>query len=214
MTAFGPNSRAVASPRTIRLGVVCGLFTCCAYPLLIFAHPRKLPATILAAFIGPALGVACLGLRQLLDLDARRASSALGAFLNFAAGVLFSAMLLVQLAVDVTAAGQEISQQVAAIWLGLDVAWDTYIGLGTLCFSLAMRRHPRFGPGFSYTGLAIATALLALNLYTFPIPPGAAGLMDVGPLVGLWYLAVTLQMWRSLSWAGERVPSGPEHEHT
>ena len=30
-----------------------------------------------------------------------------------------------------------------AIWLGLDVAWDAYIGLGTLFLALAMLRHPR-----------------------------------------------------------------------
>jgi hypothetical protein len=25
--------------------------------------------------------------------------------------------------------------------------------------------------------------------------------MDVGPFIGLWYLAVSVQMWRSLRWA-------------
>ena len=31
-----------------------------------------------------------------------------------------------------------------------------------------------------------------------------AGLVDLGPAIGLWYLAVTVQMWRSLRWARER----------
>jgi hypothetical protein len=38
-------------------------------------------------------------------------------------------------------------------------------------------------------GLALAAAVLALNLSTFPTPPAEAGLVDVGPAIGLWYLA-------------------------
>lgn len=128
--------------------------------------------------------------------------------LNALAGALFAAMALVQMAVDYSLAQEKISREVSAIWLGLDVAWDTYIGLGTLCFALAMLRHPRFGRVFAVSGLVIAVALLALNFYTFPTPPGEAGLVDLGPKVGLWYLAVTIQMWRSLAWARGRASPG------
>jgi hypothetical protein len=46
-----------------------------------------------------------------------------------------------------------------------------------------------------------ATAALAAMLG----PPANAGLVDIGPLVGLWFLAATVQAWRSLGWARLRV---------
>jgi hypothetical protein len=82
----------------------------------------------------------------------------------------------------------------------LDVAWDVYIGLGTGCFAIAMLRHPRFGKAMGIAGLVLAAAVLGFNLFTFPIPPAEAGLLDVGPAIGLWYLVATILMWRSMSW--------------
>ena len=79
-------------------------------------------------------------------------------------------------------------------------AWDGYIGLGTICFGLAMLRHPRFGRVFGVSGIVIGAGLLALNLWTFPSPPVNAGLVDLGPAVGLWYLVVTIRMASSFSW--------------
>lgn len=195
------DSAATAGLKAVRLGIVAGFFACLAYPLVVFVPLPKLATTTLAACFGPALGVACFGLRRLLDLETPQVSSALGSLLNALAGGLFSAMLLVQMAVDYSAGGEKVSAQVSAIWLGLDVAWDAYIGLGTICFALAMLRHPRFGRVFAFSGMAIAAGLLALHLYTFPTPPQNAGLVDLGPAVGLWYLVVTIQMWRSLAWA-------------
>ncbi len=88
-----------------------------------------------------------------------------------------------------------------AVWLGLDVAWDVYIGLGTVLFGVSMLRHPRFGRPFGISGIILGLGLLVLNLYTFPAPPANAGLMDLGPFIGFWYLAVSVQTWRSLGWA-------------
>jgi hypothetical protein len=142
----------------------------------------------------------------LLELETPRLSSTLGSLLNALAGALFSAMGLVQLAVAYSAAGDKVATPFVAIWLGLDVAWDAYVGFGTICFALAMMRHPRFGRIFAFFGMAIGAGLLALHLYTFPTPPQNAGLVDLGPALGLWYLVVTIQMWRSLSWAKSSCP--------
>jgi hypothetical protein len=60
----------------------------------------------------------------------------------------------------------------------------------------------RFLESLADRAWAIAVALLALNLAAFPENPGDAGLIDVGPLVGLWYLGVTVCMAQSLHWAG------------
>jgi hypothetical protein len=187
--------------KAVQVGIVAGFITCLTYPLLVFVPLPKFASTTLAACFGPALAVACFGLKRLLDWESPQVSSALGALLNALAGALFSAMALVQMAVGYTAGREKVSAQMEAIWLGLDVAWDAYIGIGTLFFALAMLRHPRYGKAFAFSGLIIAAGLLALNFYTFPAPPASAGLVDLGPAIGIWYLMVTIQMWRSLPWA-------------
>jgi len=194
-------SAAPAGLKAVQLGIVAGFFTCLAYPLLTFVALPKLATTTLVACFGPALAVASFGLRRLLDWETPLVSSVLGTLFNALGGALFSATVLVQMAVRYFVGAEKVSAQVSAIWLGLEVAWDAYIGLGTLCFALAMLRHPRFGRVFAFSGVAIAVGLLALNFYTFPTPPSIAGLVDLGPAIGAWYLVVTIQMWRSLHWA-------------
>ena len=104
---------------------------------------------------------------------------------------------------------QQVSPQVAeaafqagnGIQLGLDVAWDVFLAIGTAMLAWNMREHPRFGWAYAATGLLLAAALVGLNLAAFPENPGRAGWIDVGPLVGGWYLWVTLRMAASLGWA-------------
>ncbi|MDH3402180.1 MAG: hypothetical protein OES32_07130 [Acidobacteriota bacterium] len=193
--------------RWIETGIAAGIAASALYPLILFA-PLPFVATVtLAALLGPAIGAASLGLRALLRLGDDSVASTLGAVSNLLAGALFTAMVLVQLAVR---HGQPpAADGLVGVWLGLDVAWDVYIGLGTLCFAWAAARHPRFGWRFALPGLAIGALVVALNLWTFPTPPAEAGSVDVGPLVGLWYLAATVQSWRSLGWARERTGTPP-----
>jgi hypothetical protein len=103
-------------------------------------------------------------------------------------------MMLVQL----TARYRGEDEYAQAAWLGLDVAWDIYIGVGTLLFAVAMFAHEWFGKIYGITGATIAVLLLFLNLWTFPTPPANAGLFDAGPLIGGWYLVVTVGAFRGL----------------
>ena len=190
---------------SVQVGIVAGFVACFAYPLATFAHPPKLVTVSLIACFGPALAIACYGLRQLLDCQGAKISASLGLLLNALGGALFCVMAFVQLAVEYSSGAQEVSPSIVSIWLGLDVAWDAYIGLGTVCFALAMLRHPRFGLLFCILGVAIGGGLLALHLWTFPTPPQSAGLVDLGPPLGLWYFVVTIQMWRSMAWLRQHV---------
>jgi hypothetical protein len=195
--------------RWIRLGVVAGLSASVLYPVLLFAPLPLAAAGTAAALLGPAIGIGSLGLRQLIVLKDRSVAATLGAIANFTAGALFTAMLLVQLAVrygvpDGAQGG------LVGVWLGLDVAWDTYIGVGTLCFAWAMLRHPRFRWPFALPGFLAGVLVLVLNLYTFPTPPAEAGSVDVGPFVGVWYLAVSVRAWQSLGWARRQLGLLPQ----
>lgn len=190
--------------RWILAGIVGGLAASALYPALLFVPLPLVATATAAALLGPSISIGSVGLRYLLALDGRSVAATLGAISNVAAGALFTAMLLVQLAVR-SGAEAGAAQALVGVWLGLDVAWDVYIGLGTLFFATAMLRHPRFRWPFAVPGLVLGSAVLALNLATFPTPPAEAGSVDVGPFVGLWYLAATVQAWRSLSWAREQL---------
>jgi hypothetical protein len=188
--------------RWIQVGVVGGLCASILYPVLLFA-PLPLAATAgVAAFLGPAIGVGSLGLYHLIRLHAPSVAAAIGVVHNIIAGALFTGMALVQLAVRARA--PEAARDLVGVWLGLDVAWDVYIGLGTLAFAWAMGSHPRYRWAFAAPGLALGLLVIVLNLIPFPVPPAEAGSFDVGPFVGLWYLAATIQAWRSLPWARQR----------
>jgi hypothetical protein len=50
------------------------------------------------------------------------------------------------------------------------------------------------GAWFAVPGLLIGGLLLSFNTATFPSPPADAGLVDLGPLVGLWYLVVFVRL--------------------
>jgi hypothetical protein len=195
--------RADVDIRWIKTGIVAGLCASILYPTLIFAPLPLKPVAALAAFLGPAIGIGSIGLHFLVRLNGHSVAAALGAIHNVLAGCLFSAMALVQLAAKQHA--PDSVQDLVSVWLGLDVAWDVYIGLGTLFFAYAMMRHPRFRWPFSAPGFVLGALVIVLNLIPFPLPPAEAGSIDVGPFVGLWYLAVTIQAWRSLQWASQRL---------
>src|SRR5712691_10824715 len=95
-------------------------------------------------------------LKGLLDVERPMVSSALGLLLNAMGGVLFSAMALMHWGGGLLVSGEKVSTALTGIWLGIDLAWDAYIGLGTICFAVAVLRHPRFGRVFAFSGLAIA----------------------------------------------------------
>jgi len=201
----------------IRLGAVCGLLTSVIYPALAFGSLPELAAIALACAIGPLLGVASIGLYHFMAPVKKTVSLQIAAAGNVLAGSFLTMMLLVQSSLflkmekAITGLSDEATaDMLKAIWrgvdsvqLGLDVLWDVYISIGTILFAMNMLKHPRFGRVFGFSGMVFGAALLALNIYTFPAPPWDAGLIDLGPLVGLWYLAVTIQVFRSFRWVRE-----------
>jgi hypothetical protein len=181
---------------------------------MLFLHLPKPVLVVLVAALGPLLAVTTLGLGKLLQLPRPSVPAQLAVMFNFAGGALVSAMLLVQLAIKARLQGAQASPEIVGIWLGLDVAFDVYVSLGTGLLALAMIRHPRFGKVIGGIGLVLAAVLLALNLFTFPTPPADAGLFDLGPIVALWYVVVLVQAGRSLRWANTVASAGADEVHS
>lgn len=200
--------------RWILTGAICGLLTSLIYTAVQILHFPLMITVILAGSIGILLSIAAIGLYQLLRLHRKTVSLQLAALFTVIAGVTVNLMLIVQLTVRQymslymeEATNEYARDTLTQIWkavdkvqLGLDISWDFYITVGTFLFGVNMLRHPLFGKIFGTTGMLIAVLLLGFNLYTFPVPPAAAGLIDFGPLLGLWYAIVAIQVFRSLKW--------------
>ncbi len=75
----------------------------------------------------------------------------------------------------------------------LDIAYDIWLTLGGAFLSVACMRHPWFGKIYGWTGIMAFGGLLFLNLFTFPYVPAESGLFDLGPVVGLWFVALLIQ---------------------
>lgn len=184
----------------IQIGIVCGLLVSIIYPLLIFVPLPDVLQITLIVFFGPLLSIASVGLYYFLIIHKKTIAASIAVVSNIIAGVLITLMFLVQTAIR-SSKPQVIPEGENWIWnsfnhihYGLDVTWDSYIFLGTFFFALVMFKHPSFGKIFSISGIAIAVAMISINIFSFPIPPGSASLIDMGPFIGLWYLAVTIRI--------------------
>jgi hypothetical protein len=204
----------------IKVGVVAGLFVSVIYPLIIFTHLPFHVTLFLAASVGPLLSISSIGLYFFIKIHRKTVSLQIATLFNIIAGAIFNMMLIVQMAIrkginDYIAEATDSTMQELLRWilksvnkvqLGLDISWDVFILVGSFLFALNMLRHPRLGRTIGLMGLFIACMTLGLNLYTFPTPPEEAGLVDLGPLIGLWYLIIAILILRSWKWLGSALP--------
>jgi hypothetical protein len=208
----------VGSSRLALTAGVAGLLAVATYTVIVSAPLGDVVAPVIASLFGPLLAGASVALYLVLATERATLAGLLAAIANVAAGALVTAMLLVQLAVDdAEERSPKLSPSVEdafdRVEFGLDLSWDTFISAGTILFGCAMLAHPRFGRWFGLSGIGIGVALYALNFASFPTPPSDSGLVDLGPLVGLWYAVVsvrTLRLRRVIAHSGRQARSiGP-----
>ena len=174
-----PSERLLRSDsRTwAELGLVSGVVAVAAYAVASAVPMSPALQAVAVSIFGPGIALASAGLYEVLRLHRSTVGLKIGLVANIAAGI--------------TANGLQV---------GLDVAWDVFLAFGTFLLALNMWTHPRFGHVFAITGGVLAALLLTLNLGTFPEPPPDGGLVDPGPLVGLWYLVAAIRIGSSLRW--------------
>jgi hypothetical protein len=209
-----PTAQPSLVPQWARVGAACGFLAVVSYTLISAASLTAAQGLVVACIFGPTLAAASTGLYHVLRLHRPTVTLDLGLMANVAAGVTVTLMLFAQLGVkrwfelrfgegsrDSSEPTLHNAFEAAnGIQLGLDVAWDLFLALGTVLLAWNMWHHPRFGRLLTVTGAAIAVALAVANLAVFPEPPGDAGSVDLGPLIGLWYLIVTIRLAGSVHW--------------
>lgn len=190
----------------------------CSYRIVLFAPPPRgiLRLVFLSLAIGGILFV--LGLSQLMKLHRNTIAQQIATLFGIIGFAVMNLMGVVQSSIEVLtyrnvpgagdAATREIvgwvRSSVNAVQLGMDVSFNMFLLLSLTLYGIAMLHHPRFGWKFGLPGCVAATATLALNLYAFPLPPEP----DLGPVVALWILAISMRMLFSAEYA-ERVTSEP-----
>lgn len=195
----------------IKTGIVCGLLVSVIYPTIILVPLPNLIQVILVMAFGPLLGISSVGLYYFITLHKKSVSASIAVIANIIAGVLVTSMLLVQMAIrfskpeTIVSSNEWVWKSINGIQLGLDVAWDVYIFLGTFLFAMSIFNHPKFGKIFSITGIMISIALITLNAMSFPVPPADSGLFDMGPVVGLWYLVITISIIINFKWVDTKL---------
>lgn len=214
-----PRPTAPLLVQWARIGGVCGLLTGGSYAVA-SAAPTPAIELVAASVMGPAFLGASLGLYHVLRAHHRTVSVDLGLLANVAAGISLTLMVFAQLGVkrwfevqfgDGATDSPERALDAAfqagnGIQLGMDVAWDVFLVLGTLLLAWNMWHHPRFGRILAVSGMVIAISLIIINLAVFPEPPGHAAI-DLGPVIGLWYAIVSIRLVMSGHWAADHAPS-------
>lgn len=167
--------------------------------------------TVALAFaIGPVAVIAILRLVASLAPDIDPPTQRLCRIFLATAFVLFTTMVVIQQMLqlqfrDLAAAAPDaatvatlglVRQGVNTVQRGLDVAFDLFYCVGIVVLAGALYRHPAFGRFVGALGIASGGALLALNLIAFPYVPAESGLVDLGPVTGLWWLMIIGLQWR------------------
>lgn len=120
--------------------------------------------------------------------------------MSLLAYAIVTIMLLVQGSVSYYAMelGSDLSlfRLLRAVDLGIDLAWDVFMGASLLLTAGVMWGHSRFGRWWSLPAWVFGTLLIVFNGMTAPIPPNAAGLVDVGPATALYGIILSVYIIR------------------
>ena len=197
-----------------RIGIISGFLACVVYPVMTLVSLPRIPQLILGGSFGPFLATASVALSNIMLARHRRPTLQLAAIFNALAGALVTAMIIVQLTINystVPATDDQLAplfrHRIWDIVLGLDVAFDVFIGLGTLFFAINMISDSRFGKTIGWWGVLTAIVLFGANFYYFPDPPYVHGFPHVGIITGSWYLGVTIMLARSMRKKLQPTPS-------
>jgi hypothetical protein len=91
---------------------------------------------------------------------------------------------------------RSIQAGVNLVQLGTDVAFDIFYCLGVILLAVVLYRTAGFGRVLAAAGIVAAVGLLTLNLASFPYVPAESGLIDLGPVTGIWWVLVILRLRR------------------
>jgi len=175
-----------------RVSAICGILGVVAYAVTFVTGHNATFGVPLAFAFAFGITVSSIGLYHILGGTRGSRMALVAAVFNVIAAGQLLAMIVIQLSVYAMVGQPEAALK--AVWWGLDVVWDLYVGTGTILFALCMFGRRGLGAWLGVPGLLVGGLLLIINIATFPDPPDTVGLVDFGPLVGIWYLVVYVRL--------------------
>ena len=191
----------------VTVGGILGILgSLCYFMAVAPIFPAPINAYLGFAF-GPMISVAFVGIYHFVKAHRNSIPLQIAVLFGIIAGTIVNMMLVVQQSLVLGLATAERAAMGATVWqgfnlvqLGLDVSWDIYISLASILLGAAILDHPRFGRLIGGITILLGASLLVLNMASFPIPPAQSGSIDLGPVVGTWYLLLMIRMLRSRNW--------------
>ena len=197
-----PNLRTLTTT-----GGVCGIIGTIFY-ILAVAVPMPERIAYLLAVMWPVLSIVfAYSLYRVIASNGDGMMNQLALLFAIVGFAMVAMMISVQLAVRMgiaeymggTIPGEEnlhgiIRQALRLVDMGIDVAWDIFIGSSLVCLSVALVSHPRFGRAWGIPSALFGAGLIGLNVVTFPWPPNTRGLFDLGPFIGLFIILLSTRM--------------------
>lgn len=179
------------------LGGVAGVIATASY-ILIVTIPLPDAVAYFMAMLWPILSVFFgFAVYKYIALNKQTVSNQLSFLFGCIAFTLVSIMLSVQLGVkagmaeEIAAADADkkgilelILYSLRWVDLGIDLAWDMFLGVSLIFTGFAFKSHPKIGIWWCIPAILFGVLVLGLNLYTFPNPPNTQGILDIGPFVG------------------------------
>jgi hypothetical protein len=183
-------------------GVVCYILA------IAFPWPETQFGTSIALLVVAAWPILSIiysyGLYNFVAAERESTANRLGFVFAVAAFTTVLGMIVVQLAVETGVAeiAEGLDEQTTnalrrglrLIDLGLDVAWDMLIGMALVLSGIAMGRRTGLGRGWAVPSAVLGVALILLNATSFPWPPADRGLIDIGPFIGLFVMALAARL--------------------
>ena len=201
----------------VKTGVGAGIAVSIMYPARTFIPLPDFVSTSFFVYFGPLLVVAFIGLYPFLAKPRTTVAAILGTAFGVIGGVANTMFAVVQMtnlhyiygyirSAETAPAKQEwrdILNGVFTVQNGLNYVSDLFIDWTAFMFAIVLWSHPKFSRIFSITGVIAAGFHFVMKAYSFPVPPGEAGLFDAGPLVSIWFAVVTIQVLRNVRWMDE-----------
>lgn len=196
-----------------KLTSVCGIFGIVAVACYFIGAVVELPVrdgiSLIIFFGFPAFGIAqWYLLRTILSARGSNTTGDLGLIFAAAGFTLLTAMVMAQMATRLGIADLQshttsdaegnqlkmILRGVRFVDLGIDVAWDFFIGTAFILTGIGMRRVPGLGLLWGLPLSILGALLIALNAWTFPWPPNTRGLFDIGPFCAAYLLIFSIRL--------------------
>jgi peptidoglycan/LPS O-acetylase OafA/YrhL len=180
-------------------GACAGICSIVSYLVIAFID-LPVPLTFLLAMMFPILGIAFIySAKEFIEGMApsfvNKLAFVYGTIAFSITAIFLSAQLAVQAGIDTTGSAtlKEIKSSIRLVDMGMDVAWDLFIGSFMILFMFSVQKIK----SLKWWGIVMGVlgiALIILNVITFPDPPADKGLFDIGPFIGVYILILAIKM--------------------